>query len=165
MKVKNGANINGIRKNKKKPQNHSFYLSKYSNKNKKISEISDIESSQSNRAFRQVPIKIIGFLSNKKNEEGDIKYLVNKMTKLINAIEYERRDRRLQTIAINAQTKALNDQTIAINDQTKALKAQTKALEAQTKEMRRQHGELITLMSRTMNELNLNIKKLVDKFV
>ena len=139
MKVKNGANNNGIRKNEKKLQNHSFYLSKYSNKNKKMSDISDIKSSQPNRAFRPVPIKKIGFYSNKKNEEGDTKNLVNKMTNLINAIEYERRDRRLQTIAIKAQTKALNDQT--------------KALKAQTTEMRRQHGELMTLMNRTMNEL------------
>ena len=58
------------------------------------------------------------------------------MTKLINAIELNRIDRRRHTMAIEAQTTALK---------------------AQTTEMRREHGELIFLMSRTMNELNWNI--------
>ena len=59
------------------------------------------------------------------------------MTKLIDAIELNRIDRRRHTMAI----------------------------EAQTTEMRREHGELIFLMSRTMNELNWNIMWLVYEYV
>ena len=66
------------------------------------------------------------------------------MTKLINAIELNRIDRRRHIMAIEAQTTALK---------------------AQTTEMRREHGELIFLMSRTMNELNWNIMWLVYEYV
>ena len=66
------------------------------------------------------------------------------MTKLINAIESDRMDRKNHTKSINAQTEAIK---------------------AQTEEMKRQHEELMTLMSNTMTELNLNVKKLVDKYV
>ena len=67
------------------------------------------------------------------------------MTKLINAIELNRIDRRRR--------------------HTMAIEAQTTALKAQTTEMRREHGELIFLMSRTMNELNWNIMWLVYEYV
>ena len=148
---KNGVNNNGIRKNAEKFQNHSFYSSKYSNKKNKISDISDSESSHTNRTAISEPLKKKGNYTDRKKEEEDTKNLVRKITKLINAIESDRMDRKVHTKAINAQTKAIN--------------AQTEEIKAQTEEMRKQNEKLITLMTNTMTELNLNVKKLVDKNV
>lgn len=144
LNEKNKFNNNGTRKNKKNLQNHSFYFSQYFNKNKKMSDISDSESSYLNRSVKSEPIKKNRTHSNLKKEEEDGKNLVIKMTKLIYAIELDRIYMRNHTLAIEAQTTALKDQTT---------------------EMRREHGELISLMSRTMNELNSNIMRLVNKYV
>ena len=144
LNEKNKFNNNGTRKNKKNLQNHSFYISEYFNKNKKMSDISDSESSYLNRSVKSEPIKKNRTHSNLKKEEEDGKNLVIKMTKLIYAIELDRIYMRNHTLAIEAQTTALKDQTT---------------------EMRREHGELISLMSRTMNELNSNIMRLVNKYV
>ena len=157
LDLKNGANNNRIRKNEEKFQNHSFYLSKYSNKNNKMSDISGSEQSHTNKTLKSEPHKKIGNHRGRK-KEWYTKNLIRKITKLINAIESDRMDTKNHTKSINAQTEAINAQTEAIN-------AQTEAIKAQTTEMRRQHEELMTLMSKTMTELNLNVKKLVDKYV
>ena len=109
-----------------------------------MSDISDSESSYLNRSVKSEPIKKNRTHSNLKKEEEDGKNLVIKMTKLIYAIELDRIYMRNHTLAIEAQTTALKDQTT---------------------EMRREHGELISLMSTTMNELNSNIMRLVNKYV
>ena len=108
-----------------------------------MSDISDSESSHTNKAFKSESLKKIGNHSERK-KEWYTKNLIRKMTKLINAIESDRLDRKNHTKAINAQTEAIK---------------------AQTEEMKRQHEELMNLMSNTMTELNLNVKKLVDKYV
>ena len=69
------------------------------------------------------------------------------MTKFINSIENERRDIRNQTLALNTQTKEFWTQ---LNDEKK--------------ESRRQNGELMALMSKALNELNIIIMKLINKF-
>ena len=140
---KNGINNNRIRKDEEKFQNHSFYLSKYSNKNNKMSDISNSEPSNTNKTLKTDPLKKKGNHTERK-KKWYTKNLIRKMTKLINAIESDRMDRKNHTKSINAQTEAIN---------------------AQTEEMERQHEELMTLMSKTMTELNLNVKKLVDKYV
>ena len=57
LDLKNGANNNRIRKNEEKFQNHSFYLSKYSNKNNKMSDISNSEPSNTNKTLKTDPLK------------------------------------------------------------------------------------------------------------
>lgn len=169
LDMKNEVNNNEIRKKEKNLNNHSFYSSKYSNKNKKIYDISDSESSKSNRTFISEPSKKTWNELNRQKEEGDVKNLVNKMTELINTIQNERRESRIHTIALNDQTKALNAQTKALKLQTIELKAQTLEMRNQyneeKRESRNQHRELMKLMSQTVTDLSLNVRKLVNKFV